>query len=226
MFALALAACSATSSSEVEISETPTAVLITSGTGSLSVAAADSGAVVAAEVSASGVQPEWSAEIVDGELIIDDGCGTRTDCEVDFVIEVAGTADVVIDSAGGGITIVDVNARVEIRGAATNVVLNGVTGPIDVALTEGDLLGARLVSTEASFTTERGDLDVTLTEVFNSLTVVSGEGDVTAQVPAGGYDIDASTGDGEIDLNVDDVAGAGATIVMRTEAGDVTVYRR
>lgn len=224
--ALAVSACGDSASSEVEISDTPSAVIITSGAGNISVTAAESGATVTAEVSASGEQPDWSAELVGTELIIDDGCGDRDDCEVDFTIEVDGTADVSITSADGGITVVDMNARVTIAGAASNVVLNGITGPIDVALTEGDLLGARLVSTAASFTTDKGDLDVTLTEVFDSLTVISGDGNVTAQVPGGGYDIDATAADGEIDIKVDDVDGATSSILIRTDSGDVTIYRR
>ena len=223
---LTAAACGGASSEGVEISDTPSAVVITSGTGNVSVSAVDSGATVTAEVSASGEAPEWSAELVGADLIIDDGCGDRTDCEVDFTIEVAGTADVTISSADGGITVVDMNSSVTIAGAASNVVLNGITGPIDVALSEGDLLGARLVSTDASFTTQDGDLDVTLTEVFDSLTVISGSGNVTAQVPGGGYAIDATTPDGELDIKVDDVDGAASSIVMRTDSGDVTIYRR
>ncbi len=223
--ALAVTACGGASSEGVEISDTPSAVVITSGTGNVSITAVDEGANVTAEVSASGEQPDWSAELVGSELIIDDGCGDRDDCEVDFTIEVAGTADISLSSADGGITIVDMNSTVTIAGAASNVVLNGITGPIDVALTEGDVLGARLVSTDASFTTQSGDLDVTLTEVFDSLTVISADGNVTAQVPGGGYDIDA-TADGELDIKVDDVDGAASSILMRADTGDVTIYRR
>lgn len=226
VLALAAASCSTSATAEQEFSETPTAVTITSGTGGVSVTAADSGATVAAEISASGEEPAWSATLVGTELVIDDGCGDRTDCEVDFVITVAGTADVTIDSADGGIAVVDMNSTVTIGGSARTVSLNGITGPISVDLESGDLLAARLVAPEASFHTGDGNLDVTLTEGFTSLTVTSGSGDVTAQVPDGDYDIDASTGSGEVDVKVGDVDGVGSSIVMRTESGDVTIYKR
>ena len=197
VLALAAASCSTSATAEQEFSETPTAVTITSGTGGVSVTAADSGATVAAEISASGEEPAWSATLVGTELVIDDGCGDRTDCEVDFVITVAGTADVTIDSADGGIAVVDMNSTVTIGGSARTVSLNGITGPISVDLESGDLLA-----------------------------VTSGSGDVTAQVPDGDYDIDASTGSGEVDVKVGDVDGVGSSIVMRTESGDVTIYKR
>ncbi|MCP3975674.1 MAG: hypothetical protein GY720_14405, partial [bacterium] len=78
----------------------------------------------------------------------------------------------------------------------------------------------------ATFHTGDGNLDVTLTEAFNSLVVTSGSGNVTAQVPDGGYDVDATTGKGNIDVKVDEIDGAQSTITMRTEDGNVTIYRR
>lgn len=226
VLAILAGACSSASTAEQDFSETPAAISITSGTGNVTVTATDSGATVSAEISASGEEPEWSATLVGTELVIDDGCGDRTDCEVNLDIDVAGTADVTIDTDDGGIAVVDMNSRVEIRGAARTVSLNGITGPIDVDIARGDLLGARLVATDATFRSGDGDLDVTLTETFNSLAVVSGSGDVTAQVPGGDYDIDASTGSGSVDIKVGEVDGAAAAILMRTESGDVTIYRR
>ena len=223
---LSLAACSTSSTAEAGFSETPSAVLISSGTGNVSVTAGEAGATVSAEIDASGEDPPWRAELVGTELLVDDGCGDRTDCEVNLIIEVDGTADVIIESAAGAVTVVDMNSSISIAGAASNVLLNGLTGPITVDLTSGDLLGARLVSTVASFATGSGDLDVTLTEAFESLTVTSGDGNVTAQVPDGGYDIDATTADGDIELDVDDVDGAASAITISTDKGDVTVYRR
>ena len=85
-FALLVAACSSASSSEQKFSETPSALTIRSGTGNVTISAEDSGATVTAEVSASGEEPEWSATLSGGDLVIDDGCGDRTDCEVNLVI--------------------------------------------------------------------------------------------------------------------------------------------
>lgn len=210
----------------MSIPETPQSVSITSGSGNVNVAADSSATTVTAEISASGDEPPWSAELVGTELVIDDGCGARTDCEVNLVIAVAGTADVSITSAGGGVTVVDMNSAVTIAGTASNVLLNGITGPIDVNLDSGDMLGARLVTTTGSFRTGAGNIDVTLTEPFESLVVTSGSGDVKAQVPDGGYDITATTRDGSVEIDVDDVDGAPATIEMQTGSGDVTIYRR
>lgn len=220
------AACSSASTAEQEFTETPEALTITSGTGDVSVTASDAGATVAAEISASGEEPAWSASLDGGNLVIDDGCGERTDCEVHFVITVAGTADVAITTTDGAIAVVDMNSRVEINGAARTVSLNGITGPIGVDIERGDLLGARLVATDASFRTGEGDLDVTLTESFTSLAVVSGSGDVTAQVPDGDYNLDASTGSGAVDVKVGEDDGAASSILMRTEKGNVTIYKR
>lgn len=224
---LLLAACTTSTNAEVGISETPTAVIVTSGTGSVSVAAGEpGGATVTAEIASSGDEPPWSAEIVGTELVVDDGCGDRTDCEVNLIIEIDGTADVTITTSDGGVTVVNMNSTVAIAGTSSNIVLNGITGPLDIDLASGNLSGVNLVSTDASFVTGEGDLDVTLTQAFDSLTVESGKGDVTAQVPDGGYVIAASTADGEVEINVDEDASASATITMRTGAGDVTIYRR
>lgn len=222
---LALAACGTTTTAETGSSETPSAIVVNSGEGSVTITAGESGVSVTAEIDSS-EEPPWSAETVDGVYVIDDGCGSIEDCRVDFRIEVAGTADVTVNSEAGSVTIADMNSTVTVLGAASNVLLNGITGPISVDLTSGSVLGARLVSTVASFNTGSGDLDVTLTEVFESLTVMSSDGDVKAQVPNGGYDIDATTGAGDVDIDVEDVDGAAATIKMSTGSGDVTIYRR
>lgn len=228
--ALVLTACSSSEGATVEMSGTPTSVTVTSGTGNVSVTAGDSDSAitVTAEISASGADPEWSADLIGDELIIDDGCGDRTDCEVHLTIEVPGTADVTINSTDGGVTVVDMNSRITIAGAASNIVLNGITGPIDVNVTTGDLLAARLVSTDASFVTGDGRLDVTLTEGFNSLLMSSGSGDVTAQVPSGQYDVEATAPSGGVDVDEDvvDVDGAQSTILMRADDGNVTIYRK
>lgn len=226
VLAVLAAACSSASAAEEEFTETPEAITITSGTGDVTVTASDAGATIEAEISASGEEPEWSADLDGTNLVIDDGCGDRTDCEVNFIITVAGTADVAINTTDGAVGVVDMNSRVEIRGAARAVSLNGITGPIVVDIERGDLLGARLVATDASFRTGEGDLDVTLTESFTSLAVVSGSGDVTAQVPDGDYRLDASTGSGAVDVKVGENEGAASAILMRTEKGDVTIYKR
>ncbi|NND02399.1 MAG: DUF4097 family beta strand repeat protein [Acidimicrobiia bacterium] len=222
---LALTACATTTTAETSTPDTPRAIVVNSGTGSVTVTAADSGISVTAAIN-SAEDPPWSAETVGNEYVIDDGCDGIEDCEVDLVIEVAGTADVTVNSESGPVTIADMNSSVTVVGAASNVLLNGITGPINIDITSGDVLGARLVSTVASFNTGSGDLDVTLTEVFESLTVTSASGDVKAQVPGGGYDIDATTSDGEVEIDVDDVDGAAAKITMTTGSGDVTIYRR
>lgn len=222
---LALAACATTTTAETGTSETPSAIVVNSGSGSVTITAADSGVNVTAEIN-SGDEPPWSAETVGNEFVIDDGCDGIEDCDVDFIIEVAGTADVTVNSASGGVTIADMNSSITVTGSASSVLLNGITGPINVDLASGDVLGARLVSTVATFNTGSGDLDVTLTEVFDSLTVTSASGDVKAQVPGGGYDIDATTASGEVEIDVDDVDGAAAKITMNTGSGDVTIYRR
>lgn len=222
---LVATACGGAVSGEVQFTDTPTAVTITSGSGNVNVAAGDETSVLA-ELSFSGDEPIWTAELVNGQLVVDDGCGDRTDCEVNLTVEVPASADVSITTAGGGVTIVDLNSELVIRGEATNVLLNGITGPMDIDLTSGDLLAARLVTTVASFRTGRGDLDVTITEAFESLTVVSDDGNVTAQVPGGGYDIDAVADDGELEIDVDDVDGAASSIVIRSARGDVTIYKR
>ena len=226
--ALVLGACSSTSESSVGLSGTPDTITITSGTGNVNVTAGDDGITVTDEVSASGDEPQWSAELIGDELVIDDACGDRADCRVDFAIEVPGTADVTINSVDGAVTVREMNSSVVIVGAASRIVLNGITGPIDVDVTEGDLLGANLVSTDASFHTGDGDLDVSFSEVVNSLSVTSDAGSVKAQVPGGTYDVDATTGAGDVDVDGDviDVDGADNTILMRTEDGDVTIYRK
>ncbi len=199
--------------------------MVNSGSGSVTVTAGESGINVIAEIRSS-EEPPWSAETVGNEFIIDDGCDGIEDCRVDFTIDVAGTADVTVNSESGSVTIADMNSAITVTGSASTVLLNGITGPITVDIAAGDVLGARLVSTVASFTTGAGDLDVTLTEIFESLTVTSGSGDVKAQVPEGSYDIDATTASGDVDIDVDDVDGAAAKITMDTGSGDVTIYRR
>ena len=226
-FAIIITACGdASDTLEFPFDEEPTTVVVEVGRGDVTVTENNErGTSIEATLSYEDTAPAVTADLSDGILRVSDNCVTG--CSVDYRILVGDTADVTLVNGEGDIVITGLEGTFDITGSGTgDVGLNSLTGPITVAIESGDILGARLVSETAQFATGDGNVDVTFDQVPTNLAVASGSGDVTAQVPDVPYVVDAATADGDVDVQVDVDAGSERAIVIGTESGDVTLYKK
>ena len=218
---VAAAACANTAESDFSSSEEPTAITLT----------AREGDVVVRANSASGTEVRWdesnatpTATLEDGILIVSDDC--ETGCSVDYTLLVGDAADVTIRLGSGNVSVSDVDGLITVDVDEGNVSLNTIAGGFDIDVArDGDILGARLEGASGSFVTAAGSIDVTFDTAVTDLVVRSGDGDVTAQLPGGPYAVDASAS-GSIDILVDEDAAAAATVIISTDRGTATVYKK
>lgn len=226
--ALVAAACGDSSDTQkFDFDEQPTAVVVETVNGDVTVTrSSGSGSTVEATVRYSGTKPTVALVEIDanGRLVIGDNCSQ--DCSVDYEIEVGDAADVTIDVGTGDITVNDLDGSFTIKTGTGDVNIVSLVGPISVEVGEGDILGARLTAATASFTAEKGAIDVTFDNIIDDLLVDSRDGDVTTQLPGGPYQVDATSATGDVDVKVDTDEGSSKIIRISSGNGDVTVYEK
>ena len=220
--AVAATACS-TGPGEADFEDTaePTSIIVTTGIGDVTIRAN----------SASGTEVRWDATSATPNATLDAGVLTLTDdcsadCRVHYTVLVGDEAEITIELDDGNVSVSNVDGQIDVSLATGNVNLNTISGGFAVAIDdEGDVLGARLEGSGGSFRTASGSVDVTFDTAVTDLTIESGKGDVTAQIPGGPYLVDArATGSTEVLVDTD--AAATATITIATDDGDATVYKK
>ena len=219
--AIAAAACATTTDPDFESPEEPTAVVIDVREGDITIRAnSSSGTDVFFEES----DATATATLDGGVLTISDDC--TSDCRVNYRLDIGDSANVTIVLGEGNVSITDVDGTMSVQVDRGNVNLNTVVGSfgVDIA-TVGDILGARLEGSTGSFITADGSIDVTFDTAVTDLVVRSGKGDVTAQLAGGPYAVDA-TASGSTDILVDEDAAASGSVVISTDDGDATVYKK
>lgn len=228
VMALVAVACGDSSDTQnFTFDEEPTAVVVETVNGDVTVTrSSGSGSTVEVTMSYSGRKPTIAVlEIdADGRLAIGDDCSQ--DCSVDYEIKVGDAADVTIEVGTGDITVNDLDGSFVIKTGSGDVNIVSLMGPITVEVGEGDILGARLTAATASFTAEKGAIDVTFDNVIDDLLVDSRDGDVTTQLPGGPYQVDATSATGDVDIKVDIDEASSKIIRISTGDGDVTVYEK
>jgi hypothetical protein len=224
--AVAVAACGGGTGSITEFEESPTSIDLDVAAGNLTIVgnASIGGASIQADIREG--DPEPAYDLVGGVLTVSDNCTPDTDCRVDYIVSIAGDADVTVLTASGNVAVTELAGAVTVDAMDGNVSLTAITGDIQVAIGTGGVLGTRLESALASFETGRGDLDVTFDEPVATLVVASEDGDVTVQLPDAAYTFDTSAPNGSVDNLLDNDPAASNTISLSSANGNITVYRR
>lgn len=226
-FVIVIAACGDSSDTvEFDFPDEPSVVVVRVGTGDVTVTANNqSGSSVEATLNYEDAAPTVTADLSEGTLSVTDDCVSG--CSVDYRILVGDTAQLTLVSGEGAVVVNSLEGSFDITASGSgDVSVNTLTGLITVAVESGDILGARLVSETATFATGDGTVDVTFDQIPTELSIASGSGDVTAQVPDVAYVVDAATGDGDVDVQVDVDAGSEWAINIATDSGDVTLYKK
>jgi len=226
----ALAACSGSDEGETtDFETTPTRIEVTAGSGNVTVDGSSprDGTVVTIERNDAAADTEVSIDLDEnGLLTVSDGCGTDADCEIGYRIEFDADSDVAVTAGGGLVVIGDVTGSIVIDSGGGDLTLASTSGEIEAATGGGRLLGTQLVSQSATIDTGGGDTDVTFNEPIDDLSVSTDGGRLTAQLSGGPYLVDADAGGGSLSVLVDESADAERTATLRSDGGDITVYRR
>jgi hypothetical protein len=221
------AACSASSSEATARIDDPfTHIVVRVGAGDVTVERTTGRTEWFATADFSGDRPAFEPIVVDGELIVDDGCDGLDGCSVRYTVRVPANTTVDAASASGDVTVTELNGTVSVVTTSGTVFLNTVNGTIAVEGGSGDIVGTKLVAANASFTSASGNIDVAFENVIPDLTVETGSGNITAQLADGSYNLDTLTESGTIDTKIDDTDTSANIIVLKTGSGNLTVYRQ
>ncbi len=150
---------------------------------------------------------ELGSTIRDGVLTIEARCRGIMTCRVDTRIELPPELDV----------------RVEV-GEGT-VVLSELIGDVEVEIGEGELRGDALATTSLWASVAIGDISLAVSRAAGDLAVVSANGDVFLDLPAGPWDLALSASDVTLDgLEADpeadrrvEVIAVGGAVLIQTE---------
>jgi hypothetical protein len=146
--------------------------------------------------------PHPGQQVRGGTLILTAGC---SDCGTDYDVTVPASVALTINDKSGEIT------------------LDGMAGAIDVASGAGAVKATGLRSPSVRVRISSGPVELGFSTAPTSVTAHSSAGNVTATVPGGPYNIDASTKAGARHINVSDSPSAPGELTLTSNAGDVTV---
>jgi hypothetical protein len=164
------------------------------------------------------ITPEADALDLDLEITAPRGCRLRVNTLEGDVSAHGLSAPIAVETVGGDVTVTQVREECSIQTVSGDITIGESTGSITVTTVDGDLNGHQLEgSLQATVT--NGDVRLTGSQLGN-MNLGAVNSDVTVETslePGGRYR--ASSTNGEIRLLVP--AGAGATVHMKTQGGDI-----
>lgn len=225
LLAALLTACGGDQLVEFSFPEDITAIVVTIDEGSVVIDGDGPDADATVDATARGSDPQIDVSSESGVLTISHTCGGGNDCSVDYAITLPEpTASVEVTTGKGTITVVDIEGAVTLNGADGDIALNGVVGDVSVELGRGSILGARLESVSASFSTEDGDIDVSFDEPVDQLDIATAKGNATTQLPGEPYKVESEAGKAT-DIQVETSETSPRTISIKASE-DVTIYAK
>ena len=155
------------------------------------------------------------------------------------------SGDVTVEGARGPLSVRTTSGDIEVKGATDSLGLEASSGDIRVdaaprglsAETTSGGIDASDIGGRAMLRSSSGDIGFGLLATLRRAEVSSVNGNLNARLAAGpGYDLDARTTNGTIDVSVPltlstadrhvvtgRVAGGGAPVALRTSSGDITI---
>lgn len=207
----ALAGCGESERTQQRSFEDPVdRIVIDAESGTIDIAATDSSVTHLEAVSMwrSSREPTLTARYDAGTLYVSGECPRSvTRCEMDLMLAVPRDVDVELATHDGAVTI------------------DGIHGDIEVRLDSGDVEVTHVTSDFVAAEVDNGRITLELEEAVQDVDVRTDNGDIRVVLPPGAYDVDAATHRGAVDVDVDTLQGADASIFARAENGSISIAR-
>jgi hypothetical protein len=170
-------------------------------------------------------EPELVEDATPAGVRLDATCSgvLATHCEVDYVVEVPPSFAVFVEGTFGDVTVSGLTGPVTVDRSNGDVALFDLAGALDVTTRTGVISGNGLRSDVVRAETRSGDVQLGLLEPPRTLAVDSATGEVDIAVPATGYRVDARSASGETTVLVPTDPAAPGTIVVGSGSGNVRV---
>jgi|GEM_PF-5042504 hypothetical protein len=158
-------------------------------------------------------------------LTVVTSCPGEGKCEVDLTITLPAATVITTDTETGDATLTGMTGAVTVSTGTGEIHLSKLTGQLTAKTDVGSISGADLSATQASATTDTGDVSLSFSVDPQAVSATVGDGDVTITVPRSstGYHVTANTDTGDRRVRVVTDDSASRTIAAHTETGDVTV---
>lgn len=169
-------------------------------------------------------KPEVRQTLEDGVLTVRVSCeGATVIC--DNRVDVELPPDVDVDVRADHAVIADVAGSVRVQNDGGTVELDGVTGPVDVRVGGGSVMGTDLASDDVRANAGAGAIELTFRRPPAVVDASAGAGHIQIEVPRSeeGYRVDASAGAGGTQVDVATDPNSDRTIRARAGAGGVEV---
>ncbi|HEY8339823.1 MAG TPA: DUF4097 family beta strand repeat-containing protein [Egibacteraceae bacterium] len=173
--------------------------------------------------------PQLDRSARDGVLILGGGCGGvwyGVVCSIDYRVTLPADTEIVGSTSAGDIVLDGLSGPVDVATSAGDVDALAPGGPLRLRSSAGDVTVTDATSSRIEARTSAGDVDITAREAPTTIVAETSAGDVDILVPDEAYDVTAETTAGDVTVDVVDDPGAERTITVRTSAGDVSVLAR
>ena len=152
--------------------------------------------------------------------------GTEIDLTLDqgdaTLVALDGLLDIQVGSGGVSLERTTGSARVSV-GSGT-IELTEASGRFDVETTTGDITVREATAPIAEARTERGGLDLRFLVAPDLADLSSTAGDIRIEVPAGDYDVDATSRRGDVSVEgLTNTSNAPSVILARAVSGDIEI---
>ncbi|MFB6438283.1 DUF4097 domain-containing protein [Streptomyces sp. NPDC056411] len=205
---------------DATVSKKITAIRLDNDSGGLTVHGGAAGGKVSVHraVTYHGGRPEGPTHrVTDGVLVLGD-CGTN--CSVDYTVEVPAGLPVSGETSDGALNLSKVGA-VKVTTSSGAIELDGVTGPVDVETSNGEITGRALSGGHIGAETSNGEIDLR-PATPQDVRAETSNGSITVQVPKSHYRISADTSSGDKDISVPDDPSGRFHLDLTTSNGDIT----
>ncbi len=223
--ALAVTACGGGDDGQILTLDGPFSVVAVAGdSGDITVTGRDDATDVTIEtvMEFSGDQPTLETSSTDGVLTVTTPCD---DCSVTYIITVPRNVTVELTTESGDITVTTIDGDALLSTPSGSVALNEIGGLLDIDIGSGTVIGVNLTGPSATVVSDSGRVDLTYDDPVDDVTIVTGSGNITVQVPDPPYAVNADTS-GDIDINIDVDDASSRLLSLTAETGSITVYRK
>lgn len=170
-------------------------------------------------------RPGPRVEVTDGVLRVTYACTTGC-CATDLALTVPAAASLTVDVGTGDVAVADLAGAVDLDLGTGDMTLERLAGAMVLNSGTGTIQGWDLRSAEARVDLGTGDvmLGYAPAAAPDRVTVEIGTGDVGLRLPDAGYDLQLSTGRGDITVSgVRDDAGQARLVAVDVGTGDIDV---
>ena len=186
-------------------------------------------------VTTSGVHgltyPTDEEQLVGHTLVIRSSCGARIfndRCNRNYVLHLPSEAAVTASSGEGNVNVADIGGAVSAHSDQGDVMIAGGSDTVQASSGQGSVAVTRSDASSVSVQSGQGDVTVDLLSSPERVSATSGQGDVTVELPKGpnSYQVKATSGEGSVSDGVDINPASDRVINASSGQGDVTVAYR